>query len=849
MRSPFRLLTVGIAGLLAACTDSSPSAPHVVTPSPLQTLSCVGQVHAKTVTCTSMAPRNNLSGQVRNDLIIGGQGTYVQLTSSNVNYDSGTEEFQFSVTVQNLITQPLGTADGTTADPNGIRIFFSQVPTATSLTDPSGSSAITIINADGTATFTASGQQYYQYDSSLLGGDGILSPNETSGSKTWIFQVDPNVNTFSFFLYVSAEVPKPTGYVDVTATSQFLLQDSTQTLTGVVRNAVGTAAGDTITWASSDNTIATVDSNTGIVTGVAPGTVTITASNHAATKTGTATISVCPNLAVGQAYATSGSGAAAVCVAGGTSGQAEYTAVPFNGEPTNSISLVAGASGITSVTGPPTPDRFPGTMFRTSLNGPTVSALAASPLTDVEPVIRAKWQQGLPSLMSGARISRTSRTTSSFGVRAFRAPPSIRKSITPGVPSVGDTMHLNVAQGCSGTPDIRTGVVREVSAHAIIVADTGNPAGGFTTAQYTSIALQFDTLAYPVDSANFGAPTDVDGNGHIVIFYTRAVNELTPPASSNLVQGYFASRDVFSTDPVSGCALSNAGEMIYMLVPDPTGAVNSNVRTVATVQGFATVTLGHQLQHLINAWRRVYVTGASAFEESWLDEGLSSIAEELLFYKTSVGLAPRGQIQLSNLTTGPSASRRVAAFNSYANGNYTRFRSWLQRPDTSGPYRNPYGSGSSETGGIINSAARGSLWAFLRYAADRVNGNDQTFWSTLVNSNLQGSANLQNAIGDTLTSWYRDFDMAMYADDNSFSVVSKYATPSWNYRSVYGGLGGFPLLARPLTNNTPLTLSLSNGASTFYRFGVAQGGFASFATSVGGVAPPSTTALVVMRTK
>ncbi|HEV7590783.1 MAG TPA: hypothetical protein VGO40_21920, partial [Longimicrobium sp.] len=332
-------------------------------------------------------------------------------------------------------------------------------------------------------------------------------------------------------------------------------------------------------------------------------------------------------------------------------------------------------------------------------------------------------------------------------------------------------------------------------------------------------------------------------NGHVVAFFTRAVNELSPPASSSVVLGFFASKDVFGTDD---CSNSNGqatvgAELFYMLVPDPTGAVNSNVRTVSFVRGNTTGTLGHEFQHMINGMRRAYVTGASFFEQGYLNEGLSHVAEELMFYRTSVGLAPRGNIQLSTLTTGPNASRRVAAFNTYANQNYGRFRGWLQRPDTAGAFRPNANS----------LAVRGAIWAFLRYAADRVNGTDQTFWFNLVNSNLEGKANIQNAIGGAdPDAWLRDFTAGMYADDNAFSVAAAYQQPSWSFRSVYGGLGGFPLLARPLTNGVGLTLSYNTGGGTMYgRFGVPASGFARVTALSGGVAPTSPYALIVVRTK
>jgi len=55
--------------------------------------------------------------------------------------------------------------------------------------------------------------------------------------------------------------------------------------------------GRTVTWSSSDPSLATIDPSTGIATGVAPGTVTITATSEG--KTGTATLTVNP-IAVGS---------------------------------------------------------------------------------------------------------------------------------------------------------------------------------------------------------------------------------------------------------------------------------------------------------------------------------------------------------------------------------------------------------------------------------------------------------------------------------------------------------------------------------------------------------------------
>jgi hypothetical protein len=791
---------------VAACSEQGePLAPAPENPGrpagPTFELSCNADVQARTVTCG--APSTGAS----KSLTVGGQGSYVQLTSTNINITGGI--FSFDVTVQNLIPQALGTTDGTTLDPNGVKVFFHSGPTVTG-----GTGTASVNNPDGTGDFTGTAQPYYQYDE-------VLSPNETSGSKHWELALDPGVTSVAFKVYVTAEVQFPQGWVDVTPNADTLVAGSTVPLSWVVRDVLGRAMSDqSVTFQSSDPAVASVD-GTGVVTGADAGVVSVTATNGP--RTGTARIAICPNLAVGQVYTASMPKAANLCFAGGTSGAAEYTYMPLNFSTSSALSMTITGTGIQAVTGPPSPNLIPG-------------GASLAPLAQVSPDNHLRSRARMAAETAPLMMNRAAR------IQGARTAGAARRAITPGVPSLGGTYDLNVAQGCSGPVDNRRGVVRSIGRRIIIVSDTANPAGGFTTAQYDSIAAEFDSIAFPVDSANFGMPSDVDSNGRIIVFFTRAVNELSPPASSALNPGYFTNRDVFSSDPVSGCERSNAGEILYSMVPDPTGAVNSNVRTVSFVRGSVIRVLGHELQHLINATRRVYITGAANFEETWLDEGLSTIAEEMMFYRTSFGLAPGGNIQLSSLTTGTFASRRVAAFNTYANNNFGNLRSWLQRPDTTGAFRmdNP-----------SSLAFRGVSWAFLRYAADRSAVGDATFWSSLVNSNLEGKANIQNAIGGASPDlWLRDFVAAMYADDAVAGVSATYTQPSWNFRSVFGGLGGVPIGTRPLTNGVGLTLSYSRGGSAAYvRFGVPASGFAGVTALSGGTIPTSPYGLIVIRTK
>jgi hypothetical protein len=187
------LVAAVAAAVVAACSDQPVAVTRPLAPrAPAQTLQafdCTASTSARSVSCSPARGQNGGSS-----VLIGGQNVYVKLTSSNVSYDTGTEIFQFDVTVQNLLNEAIGTPDGTVADPDGIQVFFSAGPTATS-----GFGAITVANPDGTGTFTNTNQPYFAYHQ-------ILAQNAVSSAKTWQLSMPPTVGSFTFTLYIETDV-------------------------------------------------------------------------------------------------------------------------------------------------------------------------------------------------------------------------------------------------------------------------------------------------------------------------------------------------------------------------------------------------------------------------------------------------------------------------------------------------------------------------------------------------------------------------------------------------------------------------------------------------------------------
>ena len=197
----------------AACTDRTPTdanAGGAEASRPLAAVACEVDMRAGTMECGAgtAAAGSSSSGASRTgsatggrpslDVItVGGQESYIRVATAGpqtrTDNGDGTVTWTGPVTVSNLMSQPIGTPNGTTA--TGVRVFFSQQPVVTN-----GTGTVEVVGNDGVGTFTASGQPYYQYSQ-------IIEPGTTSAPDTWGFRMPATVDRFAFQVLVRAEVP------------------------------------------------------------------------------------------------------------------------------------------------------------------------------------------------------------------------------------------------------------------------------------------------------------------------------------------------------------------------------------------------------------------------------------------------------------------------------------------------------------------------------------------------------------------------------------------------------------------------------------------------------------------
>lgn len=126
-----------------------------------------------------------------------------------------------------------------------------------------------------------------------------------------------------------------------------------------------------------------------------------------------------------------------------------------------------------------------------------------------------------------------------------------------------------------------------------------------------SIVSTFDREIVPTMDARFGSSTDVDRDGRFTVLISSRVGQ--PFLGNAHVDGYFRSSDL---DDVLPRPLSNRADMMYLdagLTPGP----------------YLETILAHEYAHaVLDSIRRD--TGGRTSEESWLDEAMTHLCEDLV---------------------------------------------------------------------------------------------------------------------------------------------------------------------------------------------------------------------------
>lgn len=390
---------------------------------------------------------------------------------------------------------------------------------------------------------------------------------------------------------------------------------------------------------------------------------------------------------------------------------------------------------------------------------PTVSAGgAARASAQARPPLRPPM---LPLLRTAA-VGDTRRTFDTYSRRLERSVAAQvraeRRAGVPGVaslgeaPAVGSLRTFSVVAATDGSSFSSVGArLRYVGEHVLLYTDTS--ATGYTLNQLQSLVSLFDGHLWREAVNAFGAAPDVDGDGRVIVLFTPAVNALTP--APDCVQRGYVTGFFYPVDQLERAKGSNRAEIFYAIVPDPAARFScphTEAEAVRQVQG----AFLHEMQHLISFNEHVLARGGAP-EDTWLNEGLSHLSEELgSRYFESRYPAPLGRGTTTQLYPdsagpfiGPLLLNAYLYLNSSVGHSVTAYD----------------GTGSIEE--------RGATWLFLRWLADQ-KGDGIT--RRLVQTSRTGVANVEAASGERFSSLFGDFSLALFAD--SLPGVARAAVPA-----------------------------------------------------------------------
>jgi len=353
----------------------------------------------------------------------------------------------------------------------------------------------------------------------------------------------------------------------------------------------------------------------------------------------------------------------------------------------------------------------------------------------------------------------------------------------------GDTVVVRV-------PDLRaedacaqfvtdTTVVRAVATHALWLEDIHNAPGGYGASDFDLLSQAFDSPIYPTDVAYFGEPTDLDGNGRVVVVVTHTVNQFASGPGSGIL-GFVFSGDLFPRDL---CPESNEGEIFYSIAPDPTGADPFGPFDRTEALGLIRATLAHEFAHTIQFGRRL----AAGFPPPaiWLAEGQATLAEEVTGHAFE-GRAPGANYGFAvafNQDDPASLDWYSEFFTDLAGYFGYNFSpapakvagapeqcSWLDTPPDNGP--------------CVNASRMVYLsWSILRWLSDRYGpgftGGEQGLQRALLETPAVGYAGVEAVVGVPMRSVLARWSAALYTDDRVAGLDPSLGFTSWNLYDIF----------------------------------------------------------------
>ena len=344
-----------------------------------------------------------------------------------------------------------------------------------------------------------------------------------------------------------------------------------------------------------------------------------------------------------------------------------------------------------------------------------------------------------------------------------RASARVAPSALAVPPVLGQQRTFNVLRSAEATGTKPADFVqvkstaRYVGSHIAIFVDDSAPAsGGYTQGDLGEIGGLFDDHLHPLGVSAFGAETDVNGDGVVLVLLTDRVTRLAGCAGGQVVVGLF-----FAVDLFRNLVGSNNAEIFYGLVPDEACGVDRD----RAIELLPSVFI-HEFQHMINYGQHVIQRSGDA-EDTWLDEGLSGFAEEL-----GGRLVPDDRCVNADCLTQFHAGNLINAYD---------YLAVVGDAALIGPRRPP-----------LPLTQYGATWLFVRWAADHFAteqplGTDLT--RSLVQTTRTGAENVAAATDTPFDRLIGEWQLANYLEGHpepgDLAAGTRLEYTSWSLGDVF----------------------------------------------------------------
>ena len=421
-----------------------------------------------------------------------------------------------------------------------------------------------------------------------------------------------------------------------------------------------------------------------------------------------------------------------------------------------------------------------------------------------------------------------SRMKGSFRHKAQRSTSSsLRASLAVAPPAIGDIRAFRIfkpstavgaSASCNNFAEISARVVY-VGTKAIIYEDVTAPLAGQMDDTFTALGQEFDTSMYPSDANTFGDPlltdVDTDNDQHLNMVFT--------PTMTPGLAGFVISCDFFPRSTSN--QVSNLGENFYARVPTVAGTtfingVDNPVAFRRTMRG----TIVHEVKHIASYGAHIENPTATSFEESWLEEGMAMVAEEVWARdRIYPGAAWKGNMIYQTTlfcdvrpTTPACTDRPFVMFDHYA-----RLYTYLDLPGTGSLF------GRASDGDFV---FYGASWSFIRYNVDRYATSEQTYLRGITNASLTGIANIAQQSGVDPNQLLGNWSLALLLDGNGAMAGNPDVNvASWDIHDIYAGMNtDFPQESNFPKRYPLVPLPVTLGDFSIDNVGIHGGSFAPY---------------------